>query len=58
MLWSSKPPMVLQETSSVNYYDLEVRICGDQFLVDEDTPVDLVQLYIQWTMMILCVIRM
>ena len=23
----------------------------------QDTPIDLVQLYIQWTMMILCVIR-
>ena len=27
--------------------DLELRICGDQVLVDEDTPIDLVQLYIQ-----------
>ena len=26
---------------------LEVRICGDQSLADEDTPIDLVQLYIQ-----------
>ena len=26
---------------------LEVRVCGDQSLSDEDTPVDLVQLYIQ-----------
>ena len=26
---------------------LEFRICGDQYITDEDTPVDLVQLYIQ-----------
>ena len=26
---------------------LEFRICGDQYIADEDTPVDLVQLYIQ-----------
>ena len=30
---------------------LEFRICGDQPLADEDTPVNLVQLCIQWTIM-------
>ena len=27
--------------------DLELRICGDQSLADEDTPIELIQLYIQ-----------
>ena len=27
--------------------DLEVRLCADQSLIDEDAPIDLVQLYIQ-----------
>ena len=30
--------------------DLEVRICGDEDCDTEDTPIELVQLYIQWTM--------
>ena len=34
--------------------DLELRICADQNDPDEDTPIELVQIYIQWNMMILC----
>ena len=40
-------PWFCKELPEPTTDDLEVRICGDQVLVDEDTPIDLVQLYIQ-----------
>ena len=40
-------PWFCKELPQPTTDDLEVRICGDQVLADEDTPIDLVQLYIQ-----------
>ena len=40
-------PWFCRELPQPTTDDLEVRICGDQVLADEDTPIDLVQLYIQ-----------
>ena len=40
-------PWFCKELPQPTTDDLEVRICGDQSLADEDTPIDLVQLYIQ-----------
>ena len=40
-------PWFCKELPQSTTDNLEVRICGDQSLADEDTPIDLVQLYIQ-----------
>ena len=40
-------PWFCKELPEPTNDNLELRICGDQVLFDEDTPVDLVQLYIQ-----------
>ena len=40
-------PWFCKELPEPTNDNLELRICGDQHLVDEDTPIDLVQLYIQ-----------
>ena len=40
-------PWFCKELPELTNDNLELRICGDQPLADEDTPVDLVQLYIQ-----------
>ena len=40
-------PWFCKELPQSTTDDLEFRICGDQSLADEDTPIDLVQLYIQ-----------
>ena len=40
-------PWFCKELSESTTDNLEVRVCGDQPVSDEDTPVDLVQLYIQ-----------
>ena len=40
-------PWFCRELSQSTTDNLEFRICGDQSLADEDTPIDLVELYIQ-----------
>ena len=40
-------PWFCKELPEPTTDDLEFRICGDQSLADEDTPIDLVQLYVQ-----------
>ena len=35
--------------SSPTTDDIEVRICGDSRIGDEDTPIQLIELYIKWT---------
>ena len=40
-------PWFCKELPEPTIDDLEFRLCGDQLLVDEDTPIELIQLYIQ-----------
>ena len=40
-------PWFCKELPQSTTDNLEIRICGDQVLADEDTPIGLVQLYIQ-----------
>lgn len=41
------PPWFSVELSSPTSDDIEVRICGDQTVCDEDTPISLMEIYVQ-----------
>ena len=41
------PPYFCQSLSEATADDIEVRICGDYALTDEDTPVELIEIFVQ-----------
>ncbi len=43
----NSPPWFCKELPQPTIDDIEVRVCSDQELVDEDTPIELIELYIQ-----------
>ena len=45
----NSPPWFNVTLSSPTTDDIEVRICGDERIGDEDTPIQLIELYVKWT---------
>ena len=45
----NSPPWFNVQLSSPTTDDIEVRICGNQPIGDEDTPIQLIELYVKWT---------
>ena len=43
----NNPPWFCKQLPQATMDDLEVRICGNQVLSDEDTPVELIELYVR-----------
>ena len=43
----NSPPWFNVQLSSPTTDDIEVRICGDQAIADEDTPIQLIELYVK-----------
>ena len=43
----NSPPWFNVQLSSLTTGDIEVRICGDQAIGDEDTPIQLIELYVK-----------
>ena len=43
----NRPPWFCKELSETTTDDIEVAICADQSLGDEDTPLDLIEIYVQ-----------
>ena len=41
------PPYFCQRLSGATADDIEVRICGDQSLFDEDNPIELIEIFVQ-----------
>ena len=45
----NSPPWFNVQLSLPTTNDIEVRICGDQPITNEDTPIQLIELYVKWT---------
>ena len=43
----NNPPYFCQRLSEATADDIEVRICGDQLTIDEDNPIELIEIFVQ-----------
>ena len=43
----NNPPWFYKQLSSKTFDNIEMRICGDSSMIDEDTPVEIIELYVK-----------